>query len=197
MTMSIEISTPVQRDRDQITRQAADATIKLAELQKAYASSPEHKLARDRDRLAELQSDPYHLNRLVAGSAAARAEEQALRSNIAVIESQLESTRQDAALRGEKIDLPALIETTREGVLPQREMLTAVTDLRDLGLNDACIDEAINGARNPPAIIAAAKERLEARLSDAEWVRKLAAGDRATRRELTLLNIVLNSTPSE
>jgi lipase chaperone LimK len=46
--MAIEVSIPVQTQRDQITKQANDATIKLAELQKAYASSPDMRLERDR-----------------------------------------------------------------------------------------------------------------------------------------------------
>jgi hypothetical protein len=191
------VELPVQLDRDRITQQAADATIRLEQLKDEYHNNPEMKLERDRARLQELQSDPFHLNKLVGGSNAARDEEQALRSNIAIAESKLEAERLDAAKRGEKIDLPALIETTTDGQLPMREMLTAVTDLRDLGLNDVCIDEALNGSRNPPAIIAEAKERLAARLSDPEWVRKLNAGDRATRKELTLLHIVLASTPTE
>ena len=126
----------------------------------------------------ELQNDPYHLNKKLGGSAAAAAEEQSLRSRIAVAEAAAETARREAAVAGEKIDLPGLIETTTDGQLPMGEMISAVDDLR--ALNDICIGEAINGVREHAAIIAEAKALFEAPMADSEWVRKLNAGDPAT-----------------
>jgi hypothetical protein len=118
------------------------------------------------------------LNKKLGGSAAAAAEEQSLRSRIAVAEAAAETARREAAVAGEKIDLPGLIETTTDGQLPMGEMISAVDDLR--ALNDICIGEAINGVREHAAIIAEAKALFEARMADSEWVRKLNAGDPAT-----------------
>ena len=93
-----------------------------------------------------------------------------MRSRIAVAEAAAETARREAAVAGEKIDLPGLIETTTDGQLPMGEMISAVDDLR--ALNDICIGEAINGVREHAAIIAEAKALFEARMADLEWVRK-------------------------
>jgi len=191
--LSVEL--PVRIERERAAKQVDAANAKFEELKRIYANSADQKIARDRAALERLRSDPHHLDRKLAGNAMARDDEQSLIARIAIAESKAEAERLDRPTT-EKIDLPSLIETTTEGMLPQREMLVAVNDLKDLGLNDACINQAVNGSRERPEIIAAAKERLEARLSDPEWVKKLNAGDRATRRELTLINIVLNSTPT-
>src|SRR5262249_38662660 len=149
------------------------------------------RIQRDRAELERLQSDPYH----VGGGNAAQNQEAALRARIRVAEG--EAAEVQRLSRAEEKDPTATIETTMNDQLPAREMIAAVDDLRALGLNDKCISEALNGIRERPAIIAEAKERLAAQLSDAEWVRKLNAGDRATRKELTLLSVVVNATPTD
>jgi hypothetical protein len=195
-TGTISVEWPVQAARDKAAAQVADANAKFAELQEAYNNSPEQKLARDRDYLNRLQNDPHHLG-LKLVSTAAQNEEAVLRARIAAAERNLESERSARAIVGEKIDLPGMIETTTEGQLPMREMISVVDDLRALGLNDVCIGEALNGAHYSTAIIAEGKALFDARMSDSEWVKKLSAGDLATRREHTLLHILLNATPTD
>src|SRR5262249_52951383 len=109
------------------------------------------RIQRDRAELERLQSDPYH----VGGGNAAQNQEPALRARIRVAE-------------GEAAEVQRLSRAEGNDQLPAREMIAAVDDLRALGLNDKCISEALNGIRERPAIIAEAKERLAARLSDAE-----------------------------
>jgi hypothetical protein len=128
------VETPVRIAREQATKTVADANAKFAELKQAYETSPEMRLQRDREQLERLRSDPYHLNKKLGGSAAARDEEQSLISRIAVAESKAESQRLNAAIAGEKIDLPGMIETTVNGQLPMRELISAVEPVLERGV---------------------------------------------------------------
>jgi len=63
--MPIEISTPVQLERERMAKQADEANIRLEQLKKAYAESPEMQIERGRAALERLQNDAHHLNRIV------------------------------------------------------------------------------------------------------------------------------------
>src|SRR5436190_23760526 len=91
--MPIEIATPVRNERDALLKQSNDATVKLAEMQKAYNESPELKMERDRARLADLQNDVYHLNRVLGGNTAAANEEARLAARIRDAEMRAETQR--------------------------------------------------------------------------------------------------------
>jgi len=188
-------STPATRDRDAAAARVEQANAAFAKMVADFQASPEQKLARDREQLAKLQSDPFHLNKKIGGSNAAANEEATILARIAVAEREAEAARVAAAIVDDKVDLPMIETTTEDSPLNMRDMKAVVDDLRALGLNDVCIGQAINGSREYASTIAEVKALFESRLADPEWVKKLNAGDRATRKEHTLICIVLNATP--
>lgn len=99
---------------------------------------------------------------------------------------------------GDKIDQiiagtvePPIFETLHEGQLSTRNVMTSVADLREIGLTDAVIRQAIEGKPVPRAEYAAVKRLHADRLANAEWTAKLLKGGAVERRELTLMQIVL------
>jgi hypothetical protein len=68
--MSIDIPANVQRDRAAIENAAAAATIRLEELKRAYADSPEMRFQRDQQYLQRLRNERHHLNRTLTANAA-------------------------------------------------------------------------------------------------------------------------------
>jgi hypothetical protein len=188
--MGIEIQTPVQIAREQQAKQVSDANARLAELKQAYETSPEMRLQGDREQLQKLQSDPFHLNKKIGGSTAAQAEEQALVSRIAVAESRAEAARVAAAVAGEPIDLPGMIETTVNGQLPMRELISAVEPLLDRGVRPELLKSFLQHGRGDhpqetrEVEIAAAKVWRQKLESDPVMQAKLLASDPEILRQL-------------
>jgi len=89
---------------------------------------------------------------------------------------------------------PQLIElTSSEHPLSTRNLASAVEGLRESGLSDDVIRQAIAG-RPVSAEERRAVEQFRAmRLSNGDWAKKLLAGDHDAGRELTLMSIVLSS----
>jgi hypothetical protein len=178
-----------------IAKAAAAADAQMAELIAAHQNSPEMKLQRDRDELARLQSDPYTLDR-------SQREIEVLQGRIAAAEAgadaavaaQVLSDEQRVNLALEGKVSPWASSSTINGQIPLGDLGVAIEDLRAAGLNAVQIDQAVNGAKYHRVTIDAARALYETRMADAEWVAKLAAGDRAVKREHTLIGIVLNAT---
>ena len=184
---------------DAIERQAAEATRQLQQMKIDYEASPQRQLQRDREELARLENDPDHLNRQLT-SEHARRDVAAVKARIAVAEAATPVVRTDAERLGEilsgKAEVP-LIETTVDGQLTTHATMTAVEDMRALGLSDATISEAVNGAKYPPHYIRWAKQLYEEAMSNPEWVSKYLAGDKAARKDLACMQIIMNSEPIE
>jgi hypothetical protein len=90
-----------------------------------------------------------------------------------------------------------LFETTANGELPRRHVEGAIAGLRDAGLNDASIEQAVN---LPPISRAEFMEAqaLQARLhGTAEWRGKLLSGDYEATRQHNLLSVLLSSPIAE
>jgi hypothetical protein len=200
----INVELPVARDRDQAAKQVTEANAKFAELKRAYAESSDQKIARDRAALERLRNDPYHLNKVLGGSAAARDDEQALRARIAVAEAEaarddprrsLKATIRDfksldAASVGEKLDQGvSTIETTFEGQLPQGDLAAAIEPLVEHGMKPEMIENFLQSGRSGgpdtrQVEIAAANEWLRRLMADPELQKKFLAGtDPELRRQ--------------
>ena len=90
-----------------------------------------------------------------------------------------------------------LIETVAEGELPRRHVEAAISGMRDAGLNDASIEQAINQPPIPRAEHAAATALWNMRSGTAEWRSKLFSGDYEATREWNLLCVELSSPIKE
>jgi hypothetical protein len=69
----------------------ADANAAMAQLKADYAASPEMRAARDREQLSRLQSDPYFLDKQIAGNTAALNEQAVLEARIRQAEAAAEA----------------------------------------------------------------------------------------------------------
>ena len=90
-----------------------------------------------------------------------------------------------------------LFETTANGELPRRHVEAAISGLRDSGLNDASISQAVN---LPPISRSEfmAAQALKAKLhGTAEWRGKLLSGDYEATRQHNLLSVLLSSPIAE
>ncbi len=185
----------------EIEAAAAAATAQLAQMKTDYEASPQRQLERDREQLARLESDPFHQNKQLS-SEAARQDVAAIKSRIAVAEAGAEAAvaaqvltdaQRTALVIEGKID-PHGPSSTISGQIPLGDLGAAVEDFRVAGLNDIQINQAINGAKYHRGTVDAGRQLFEQRMSDPAWVAKLAAGDRATKKEKLLIDIVLNAT---
>jgi hypothetical protein len=174
----MDVSIPVQHQRDQITKAAADATIKLAELQKAYNEDPKLKLERDRAHLADLRNDPYHLNKVLGGSTKAANEEAMLAARIYDAEARAERERLAVPATTTAAN-PAAGEVTYGSQIPQRDLADAVSTLVEHGVRPDLVETFLNtGHGDDPQ----GREREVA--AAAEWQRRLLADPELQRRFL-------------
>jgi hypothetical protein len=84
-------------------------------------------------------------------------------------------------------------ETVTGGRLPIRQQIEQVEEFRKLGISDASIRQAFEGAPVSAAEYAAAKLRHDELLSNKEWVARWMSGDVAAKREMTLAQIAISS----
>jgi hypothetical protein len=173
----------------------AQATAALAALHAALHPPPPVVAPADaqdaRARLDVLSRDASFANALFSGSIAARQQFDSLIAAAA--------GGDDVADAVAGIVEPALplIEATAFGSLPRRAIETTIAGLRDAGLNDATIAEAIN---LPPVSRAEfmAVQGFQAKChGDAEWRGRLLSGDYEARRQHTLICVVLSSPIAE
>jgi hypothetical protein len=90
-----------------------------------------------------------------------------------------------------------LFETTANGELPRRHVEGTIAGLRDAGLNDAAIEQAVN---LPPISRSEfmAAQAFQARLhGTAEWRGRLLSGDYEATRQHNLLCVLLSSPIKE
>ena len=90
-----------------------------------------------------------------------------------------------------------LFETTANGELPRRHVEGTIAGLRDAGLNDASIEQAVN---LPPISRSEfmAAQAFQARLHGTqEWRSKLLSGDYEATRQHNLLCVLLSSPIAE
>jgi hypothetical protein len=90
-----------------------------------------------------------------------------------------------------------MIETVTDGQLSTGKLMSAVDGLREVGLSDDVIREAINGGKNSAAIHRATQELKTKLFSDPAWLKRYLDGGAAERKQATLIAIVLNSEVAE
>jgi hypothetical protein len=191
-------------DRDHAAQVASKSAAdqQMAELIEQFHSSPEQRLARDRAEIERLQNDPYFMNKRVAGDAGAEAQETALQARIAIAEAEVAKlhgpNRIEHALTTDPATDPLSDSTDGSASeLPMRALRSQIEEFRSLGLTDAGINAAVNGGKETRASIADAKWIYDELMADEMWVAKLTAGNREARKQLALLSIVMNATPTD
>jgi hypothetical protein len=137
-----------------------------------------------RARLDALTADPSFSQAFFSGDQNARAEFGRLTAQVA------NGNPTQDALAGAK---PAEFEVTVGGELNSRNRADAVSGLRELGLDDNSVLQAIEGGAVSPQEVAAAKTMKTMLLSNEEFTAKFMRGDWAARRQMALINTILAS----
>jgi hypothetical protein len=83
------------------------------------------------------------------------------------------------------------LETTMNGELSTYKIASTVSDLRERGLDDATIKQAMESHPISKTEFDAVKRLHAERLGNAEWTSKLLKGGATERRELTLMEVAL------
>lgn len=86
-----------------------------------------------------------------------------------------------------------LFETTANGELPRRHVEGTISALRDGGLNDASIEQAVNLPPISRTELMAAQALKTKLHGTAEWRSKLLSGDYEATRQHNLLAVLLSS----
>jgi hypothetical protein len=141
-----------------------------------HRDSAEQRHARAQTALREFESDPHRLGSPSAAENLAR-----LRAQISVTASEFEAetarrveelSRRDQAFYGDPAADP-LVDFTTNDQLTLRAMRTEIADARARGHSTAIIEEGFEPNRNPPAVVAAAREALKQLERDPDFLQKL------------------------
>jgi hypothetical protein len=184
--------TPATRDRDALTKQAADANIRLEELKAEYASNPEQRISRDKAELSRLESDPYHVHNSareieVIRSRIAQTETEATTAVAALVLS--DAQRIDAVLDGKDLLGPG---TTTEGQIPAEDFADAIREDIALGLNPQLLKSFhATGKSHDRLGHVVAKYWLDMFNADVEMRRKFVAGDPKMNRRFRAAHMYL------
>lgn len=138
-------------------------------------------------RLETLGADTAWRDRLFGGDAAARQEFNELTTMKAGADNVAD------AIAGTARPQQEVFETTINGSLSSRVIAEAVASMRDAGVSDGAIDEALRQKKYTAAEVAATKVFRARRHSDAEWCKRLLAGGVTERREHVLMSIILSA----
>jgi hypothetical protein len=136
-------------------------------------------------RLDALVKDPAWAKSYWEGNPAARREFSALTQKIA------NGNPTQDALAAPPAD-NFTMETTFGGELNSRARADAVAGLREMGLDDATVTQAIDGAPVSAQEVAMAKMMKVAKLSDAAWTDRWLKGGLLERSEMTKINVILS-----
>jgi hypothetical protein len=141
--------------------------------------------------LDRLSRDPTFANALLSGSIEARKHWDTLH---AVIAGGNDTQDMIAGI----VELtPPIIETVAEGELPRRAVEATISGLRDSGLNDESISQAVNLPPISRSEFMAAQAFKAQCHGNAEWRSKLLSGDYEATRQHSLLAVLLSSPIAE
>ena len=180
---------------EEVTLTPAEATAKLDEMTVAYRGGPPSDKpqtpAEAKAQLDDLSKDKGWADKLMAGDVAARREFDVLTKMQADADDRLEGVLNGTAQ-------PQMMElTTPEHPLSTRDLQSGVDGLREAGVREEVIRDFLRGepvSKETRQLV----ERFQAkRHGDAEWVKKLLAGDHEANRELTTMSIVLSAPIAE
>jgi hypothetical protein len=139
--------------------------------------------------LAACTADPSWAGKLLSGDAATRAEFDQLTRQIAGVSSDAPGgAARDLApfdpLAANARERLPLIESVTDGQITMSEQIRVVESMRQNGMNDVIIREALDDNRAYPAELhELAREKWRDLATDADFVRRLFAGDAAAARQ--------------
>jgi hypothetical protein len=167
-----------------------EATAKLAEAAAAYAPAPppiDPQNAGDaRRRLDVLTKDREWGARFFAGHIAERKEFQALQEKIAAGDPAIGAP----PAAGGEFDFSSEDQ-------PSRQVLNGTVQmLRDAGVGDGAISQALTGKAESAEAIAAVKVFRNQKMSDPEWTKRFLAGGMQEKKEWMLWSIVIAGEPA-
>jgi hypothetical protein len=131
-------------------------------------------------RLATLQADKTFTDRLLAGGIAERKEWDSLLS---------------LASSGDKVDAAVSMPGGVANSVPDselRQLASTAADLRELGLPDEVVRQALSGAPVSAEEYRAVRQWRDERTSDGEWSKKFLAGDALAKKQMTIANIIIS-----
>jgi hypothetical protein len=179
---------------DAIETAAAEATIKLAEMTKAYRDSPEMKLELDRLALQKMRNDPHHLDRALV-SEAARNEQALLEARIKDAEAGADAAVASRVLSDtQRVDLAMLAingdvnfagpRSTVEPQIPIKDFSDAIQSDLAADVPEALVKSFYSTGKSDERLGHVAAELWFDRFnSDAEMQRQFMEGDSTIRRK--------------
>jgi hypothetical protein len=182
--MGVEIETAVRLGREQAAARVEQANADYHRLLAEHRESPAALLERDREALNRLRNDPYHLNRMAAGSTAAANEERTLTARIAVAESrvpQTEAQRIDAVISGQADIIGP--DTSYGSQIPMRDLASGYGDVLARGVRPQTVKhfEETGYADDPVG-----EGRESQAQKAAEWNRKLMSDPEMQKKFLAV-----------
>jgi len=141
-----------------------------------------------RGRLDTLSRDKGWATRLLAGDVQANREF----ADLNKLAASADDTAEAIAGTATEASTP-IFETTTGGQLPRRHVEQAIQQMREGGLRDEVIQQAFELPPITRADATMTKALQSKRHGDAEWVKRLMAGDYEARREHVLMSIILAS----
>jgi hypothetical protein len=164
----------------------------------AHRDRPEQRLEQADRAIAEFEGDPHRLGGPNAAENLAR-----LRAQRAVAASEVETaarsvnenSRMEQAFFGDPAADP-LVDFTTNGQLSLRAMRIEIADGYARGHSAAIIQEGFEPNRNPPAVVAAAREQLAQLARDPDFLQKLQH-DRDTQLKFDKLSRVARPREDE
>lgn len=172
------------------------ASERLADMQRAYdarTASPAPDRPTDaagaRAKLDALTANKSWSERYLNGGV---DETREFKELTAMVASTDPAVRLERVLAGE-VHNNSVIETVSGDELSTSKLAIAVDGLREVGLSDEAIREAISGGKNTAVIHRATRELKERLFGDPAWVKRYLDGGAPERRQATLISIVLNS----
>ena len=164
---------------------ASERTAAAEKAGRAALAAPKPDPGAAQARLDALTNDPAWRTKFYNGSPEARA-------TLVELTNAIATGKTNAAISG-TADLSREIETTSGMQLSRHKLQVEVDHLRELGLNDDLIRQAVDGAPISASEKAMAKVARRMRLEDPTWVAAYMKNGYSQRREILLLNLILSS----
>lgn len=143
-----------------------------------------------RRRLDALTTDAAWGKRFLAGNMAARSEFADLSARVASGDHIVDALAGTAPPQQE-------FETTVDGALPRRVVAEVVADMRENGISDGAIEQALRGTKVTRVEFEATRQLQRIKHSDPIWTKNLLSGGVQEKREHMLMSIILSADIAE
>jgi hypothetical protein len=186
---NVLVDARIAGERAAAAQSVADANAAMARLQADYAASPDQRGARAREHLSRLQSDPYHLNKQIGGSAGAANEEAVIAAQVRQFEAEAQAAAEAFSEQHRLANAFAGVvdqngvETTVGQQIPARDLTNGVQDILSRGARTEVLEHYLKtgagGGEPREHEIALAAEWHRRLMADGEMQKKFLAGDPA------------------